>query len=270
MVQEFLVSDDYYVPDAEQLITEDDTPVDNWASEKQQRLLAGALYSNPPQQTFLAAANVGIYYADGEPAIVPDVFVSLDVSVPENWWEKQNRVYMMWRFGKSPEVAIEIVSNKVGEELGEKKRIYELMRVSYYIVYDPARQLSDRILRIFELRGRRYTETSATWLEQVELGVCLWEGEFENRHDVWLRWCDRAGNVLPTGDELARTAQQQRAEAEQQRAEAEQQRAEAEQQRAEAEQQRAEAEERAARAEEQTRRLLEQLRAAGIEPDPTN
>lgn len=62
MLQEVLINnDDYYVPDANQLVTEDDTSVDNFASEKQQRLLIGSLYSSLQPQTFLAAANVGIY-----------------------------------------------------------------------------------------------------------------------------------------------------------------------------------------------------------------
>lgn len=35
MVNQLLINDDdYYVPDANQLITEDDTPVDNFASAK--------------------------------------------------------------------------------------------------------------------------------------------------------------------------------------------------------------------------------------------
>ena len=137
MVQSALISDDYWVPDANQLVTEDDTPVDNFASEKQQRLLAGSLYSSWLGRTFLAAANVGIFNTASEPAIVPDVFLSLNVQVPENWWKKQSRSYILWQFGKPPEVVIEIVSNRVGDELGNKMRCYEQMRVSYYIVFDP-------------------------------------------------------------------------------------------------------------------------------------
>ncbi len=198
MVEQLLINDDnYYVPDANQLVTEDDTPVDNFASEKQQRLLVGSLYSSKQQQTFLAAANVGIYHAYRQPAIVPDVFLSFDVEVPKNWWEKQNRCYMLWEFGKPPEVVIEIVSNKEGD-----------------------------------LRGRRYFETSETWLEQVGLGVTLWEGEFEGRQDVWLRWCYQNGSVLATGDE--------RAEQERQRAE---------------------------QAEQRAQLLAERLRAMGVDPD---
>ncbi|MBW4687033.1 MAG: Uma2 family endonuclease [Komarekiella atlantica HA4396-MV6] len=240
MVEQLLINDDdYYVPDANLLVTEDDTPVDNFASEKQQRLLVGSLYSALQNQTFLAAANVGIYYTDLQPPIVPDVFLSLDVQVPENWWEKQNRCYMVWRFGKPPEVVLEIVSNKEGDELGKKLQIYEHMRASYYIVYDPNQQLGEKILRVYELRGRRYFETLETWLEQVGLGITLWEGQFEGRRDTWLRWCYQDGNVLPTGDERAQQAEQRTQQAEQ----------------------------RTQQAEQRAQLLAERLRAMGVDPD---
>jgi Uma2 family endonuclease len=218
MVEQLLINDnddDFYIPDANQLITEDDTPVDNFASEKQQRLLVGTLYSSLQNQILLAAANIGIYYTDFQPPIVPDVFLSFDVQVPQNWWEKQNRCYMIWRFGKPPEVAIEIVSNKQGEELGKKLEIYQRMRVSYYIVYDPTKQLGEKVLYIYELRGMRYFETSETWLGQVDLGITLWNGVFEGRQDTWLRWCYQDGSVLLTGDERADNAEQRADNAEQ-------------------------------------------------------
>ncbi|MDZ8028615.1 MAG: Uma2 family endonuclease [Nostoc sp. DedQUE11] len=239
MVNQLLINDDdYYVPDANQLVTEDDT-LDNFATSKQKRLLIGSLYSSLQNQTFLAEANVGIYYTDLQPPIVPDVFLSLDVQVPEKWWEKQNRCYMVWRFGKPPEVVLEIISNKEGDELGKKLKIYEHMRASYYIIYDPNQQLAEKILHVYELRGTRYFETSETWLEQVGLGITLWEGEFEGRQDNWLRWCYQNGNVLLTGDE--------RAEQEQQRAEQERQRAE--------------------QAEQRSQLLADRLRAMGVDPD---
>lgn len=220
MVEQLLINndDDYYVPDANQLVTEDDTPVENFYVEKQQRLLVGCLYSYLQNQTFLAAANVGIYHADERPPIVPDVFLSLDVQIPQNWWEKQNRCYLVWRFGKAPEIVIEIVSNKEGDELGKKLQIYEQMRVSYYIVYDPNQQLGEQRLQVYELRGRYYTEAQENWLEQVGLGITLWQGEFEGRQDIWLRWCYQDGTILPTGDERAQKAEE-RAEQERQRAE---------------------------------------------------
>jgi Uma2 family endonuclease len=265
--QTLIVSSDYSVPDANQLITEDDTPVDNLGSEKQQRLLAGSLYSAQKERIFLAAANVGIYYAEGQPAIVPDVFVSFDVQIPANWWEKQNRVYLVWKFGKPPEIAIEIVSNQVGGELGKKLEIYQQMRVSYYIVYDPSRQLGEQVLYIYELRGMRYVEIADTWLEQVGLGLTLWDGVFEGRQETWLRWCDREGNILPTGDELAFQAEERASQAEERASQAEERASQAEERASQAENQ--VEQERIAReqAEERHRLLLEQLRAMGINLD---
>ncbi|AFY42752.1 Uma2 family endonuclease [Nostoc sp. PCC 7107] len=210
MGEQLLVKDidDCDIPDANLLITEDDTPVDNLASEKQQRLLVSSLYSSLQNQVFLAAANVGVYHTYTEPAIVPDVFVSFDVQTPENWWEKENRCYLVWKFGKSPELVIEIVSNKKGNELDEKLQIYEKMRVAYYIVYDPHQNLGEQVLRIYTIKGRRYLETTNNWLEDIGLGVTLWTGEFEGRNDSWLRWCDQAGTILLTGDERAQQAEQ--------------------------------------------------------------
>jgi len=207
MVNQLLINDNDIdfcdVPDVNLLVTEDDTPVDNLASAKQQRLLVSSLYSSLKNQVFLAEANVGIYHTYGEPAIVPNVFISFDVEVPENWWEKQNRCYLVWKFGKSPEVVIEIVSNQKGEELGKKLKIYEQMRVSYYIVYDPNQQLGEQVLRIYTLKARRYVETTNNWLDEIGLGITLWTGEFEGRHSSWLRWCYEDGTVLATGDERA-------------------------------------------------------------------
>jgi hypothetical protein len=106
-------------------------------------------------------------------------------------------------------VAIEIVSNKIGGELDEKLKIYQNMRVIYYVIYDPQKYLGEQVLRIFKLTGIKYQEISETWLEGVNLGLTLWEGEFENLNNVWLRWCDEEGNLLLTGDESAQKAEKE-------------------------------------------------------------
>lgn len=74
----------------ENLVTENDTPVDNILSEKQQRLLTEPLYgawSGPDQHApghrgFLALANVGLFYALRQPPLVPDMMLALDVPGP--------------------------------------------------------------------------------------------------------------------------------------------------------------------------------------------
>ena len=52
------------------------------------------------------------------------------------------------------------------------------------------------------------------WLEEAELGLGLWEGEYQGLTRQWLRWCDQDNNWLPTPEERER----QRAEQEKQRA----------------------------------------------------
>ncbi|MEW6126118.1 MAG: Uma2 family endonuclease [Acidobacteriota bacterium] len=211
-----------YTPNIEDLITEDDEPVDNIPSEKQQRLLTRTLYTSwkdvEGKRKFLACANVGIFYQAKNPPVVPDIFLSLDVEVAEDWWAKEHRSYFIWEFGKPPEVALEIVSNQVGEEAGEKMRKYARMKVEYYVIFDPDKFLSKNVLTIYKLHGFRYRKQLSHKLETIGLGLILWEGEFEGVKRAWLRWVDEAGNLLLTGEERAKL---ERAEKEKERAEKE-------------------------------------------------
>jgi Uma2 family endonuclease len=237
-------------PDIQCLITEDETPVDNLPSEKHQRLLTESLYSSwagPGEgRPFLAAANVGIFALARNPAIVPDVFLSLDVQVADDWWQRAHCSYFLWEFGKPPDLVLEIVSNTEGEEDGEKKRRYAWMRVSYYVIYDPLQQIMPDVLTIYRLRDLAYERQEAPLFPSLRLGLTLWEGMFEGKHDTWLRWTDEYGAIIPTGKE--------RAEQERQRAEQERQRAEHAEHLLAQERQRAE-------------HLAALLRRSGIDPD---
>ena len=249
------------IPCVDDLVTEDDTPVDNIYSEKQQRLLTEPLYSSwKPGRSFLALANVGLFYAVRQPPLVPDALLSLDVEAPADLKPKRNRSYFIWEFGKAPEAVIEIVSNKEGGEATDKMLKYAQIGILYYAIYDPDQRVQAEILRVFVLRDKSYVPCQAEWLPVLNLGLTLWHGQFENTEDVWLRWCDREGNVIPTGAE-GREQEQQRAELERQRAEQADQRAERE--RRQADQQRQRADDAAQRAE----RLAAQLRELGVKSD---
>src|SRR5438445_10264025 len=82
-------------PSVDHLVTEDDTPVDNIYSEKQQRLLAHTLYSSwirpADQPPFLALANVGMFFAVHEPPLVPDFLLGLGGKLPKDLQHKSQR-----------------------------------------------------------------------------------------------------------------------------------------------------------------------------------
>lgn len=227
--------------DISHLTIEDDTPVDNFQSEIQQRLLVEPLYSSKALPSpFLAAANVGLFYKlKGDP-IVPDVLLSLGVQRAEDLSQRRNRSYFVWEFGKVPDVCIEIVSNQEGDELNLsqksqhkgkeacKKDIYAHIGVPYYVVFDPLRQLqgksemSGALLRVWTLSAGRYGELTlaegieavgqTVWLETVGLGLTLWQGAFEESVSrLWLRWCNEQGQIIPAGAERA-DAERQRAD----------------------------------------------------------
>ena len=224
-------------PDISDLITEDDTPVDNIFLEKQQRLLTETLYNSwrkmlGTETDFVALANVSFFFAVNKPAVAPDVMVSLHVQLPEELWEKKHRSYFVWEYGKPPEVVIEIVSNRKGRELDQKKALYARLGIAYYVVFDPQKQLNNKLLHIFERRGSEYVSRRKPWLPVLGLGLELWEGLYEGQDALWLRWVDEEDNLLLTGEE-ATTREFQRAEQERQRAD----------------------------------RLAEQLRALGVNPD---
>ncbi|MBC7969536.1 MAG: Uma2 family endonuclease [Verrucomicrobia bacterium] len=256
---------DIFLPDITDLVIEDDEPVDNIQSAKQQRLLVEPLYTSKPiDHPFLADANVGLFYAVEQPPLVPDAFLSVGVTAPEDWSKKENRSYFFWQFGKAPDVAIEVVSNRRGNELGSKVQDYARIGITYYAVFDPLRQLQtemgDQLLQVFALNQGRYISLEGNWLESVQLGLTLWQGEFETCQGTWLRWSDRNGNVVATGAERA-----EQAEAEARQAEAEARQAEAQVRQAEAQTRQAEI--RANEAEARSQALADRLRAMGIDPD---
>jgi Uma2 family endonuclease len=204
----------------ENIVTEDDEPVDNLFSEKQQTLLKRSLYSSwvPPlpegvkksktRRKFLAAANVGIFFALHDKPLVPDFFLSLDVEPHQNWYEKQHRTYFVWEFGKVPELVLEIVSNRKGNELDSKLKDYARMGVNYYVVYDPQRRLGKEALTVYELGfGKRYRPRKDLRLPELGLSLTLWRGVFETHRDTWVRWCDAKSELILTGEERAASAE---------------------------------------------------------------
>jgi Uma2 family endonuclease len=202
------------MPDLDKLVSEDGKPVDNVYVERQYKLLTEPLYASwagpGPGRSFVALANVGWYHTEGEPALVPDVLLSLDVTLRDPR-SRGGRSYIQWLLGKPPDLVVEIVSDRRGGEDGYKRTQYARLGVSFYVISDPDNLLEGGVLRVHELRGRRYVPIDPGWIEDVGLGLVLWGGSYWGVQETWLRWCDRQGNPIPTGIE-ARDAERHRAE----------------------------------------------------------
>jgi Uma2 family endonuclease len=178
----------------------------------------------------------------------PDWFLS--VGVPRRYDQNGLRLsYVMWQERVSPLVIVELLSpGTEKEDLGPyadslppippqtqvspppispptkeappgKWQVYEqILQIPYYIVFSRY----DNRLYFFQLIEGRYQrqEVDANyprlWIPELEIGLGVWQGDFEGIDRLWLRWYDADGNWMLTKEEV----QQQRAEQEQQRANA--------------------------------------------------
>jgi Uma2 family endonuclease len=191
-------------PNVDDLIIEDGEPVESIFAEKQLRLLTEPLYSSwsgPGEgRSFVALADVGLFFAVKQPPLAPDVMLSLDVQVGD-LSQRENRSYFVWEFGKPPDVVVEFVSDRRGGEAGHKFRQYARVGVTYYVIFDPEDRLGGGELRSFVLNGGEYQPLAEQRFPRVGLGLTLWEGAYEGSQGHWLRWCDLQGKLIPTARE---------------------------------------------------------------------
>ncbi len=92
----------------DELIIDDEEPVENFFIEKERRLLTDALnagWRGPGRgRSFIAASDVGVFPEKKQTPIVPDVLLSLDVPAPLDPSRKEHRSYFLWIMGKPPDV----------------------------------------------------------------------------------------------------------------------------------------------------------------------
>lgn len=87
-----------------------------------------------------------------------------------------------------------------------KWEVYEqILRVPYYLVFS---RYTDRV-RFFKLVGGHYQEQTLDqenpriWIPELEVGLGLWQGEYEGITRQWLRWYDEQEQWIPTDTEQA-------------------------------------------------------------------
>jgi len=168
------------------------------------------------------ASDLNLYYDVHHPQWYkrPDWFGVLGVS---RLYEEQDLrlSYVTWQEGINPFVVVELLSpGTEGEDLGRSLRdasqppnkwtVYEqILRIPYYFVFN--RYTNE--FQAFGLMMERYQPLSmqeqGVWLEEAQLGLGLWEGEYQGINRLWLRWYDQNQNwiLTPAEQEFQRAEQ---------------------------------------------------------------
>ena len=288
-------------PDHTQLPEEDGTFVKNFQEHPQSILLTDSigpiLEQQHPDGQYAIGQDSGIYWRETQPpqdgAEAPDWFYV--PNVPPDIDGEYRRSYVLWRELIAPLIALELASGNGNEErdttalsqqnLEEKKRpgkfwVYEnIIRIPYYGIY----VIQTGELEVYNLIRGSYERMSPNErghypIERLGVELGLWQGNYQNQHQLWLRWWDSEGNLLLTGWEQSALEQMRTeqansraeqaesvAETERERAQEAESRAQEAESVAQTERERAqEAESRAEQAEQAQQGAISRLLAMGL------
>jgi len=186
------------LPSSAELPDSDDTPVDNELQNLIPNLLAAILafvWANRSDWFF--GVDMGIYYAPGESAIVPDGFLSLGV---DRFVGEEGRLsYVLWEEdNKVPVLALEVVSKTYSGEYERKKIDYAQMGILYYVIYASERRKrrNKQPLEVYRLVNEEYVlqTDEPCWIPEIGLGIGWEQGTHQGWTREWLYWYDAAGN----------------------------------------------------------------------------
>jgi Uma2 family endonuclease len=213
----------------------------------------------PAIEEYFIGVDLNLYYDTKQTRWYkrPDWFLVL--GVPPSQSQQDLRLsYVVWQEGVAPFLMVELLSpGTEAEDLGQtlrvvgkpptKWQVYEqILRVPYYAVFD---RYSNQF-RLFGLQFNQYMELTISgqgfWFNDLELGLGVWSGVYEDVEGQWLRWYERSGAWVPTKQERVALSEQRAENAEQRAGDAEQ---------------------RAGDAEQRAERLAAKLRELGIEAD---
>ncbi len=211
------------LPDHTQLPESNGTFAKNFQEHPQSLLLTSAirpvLAQLHPDGQYCIGQDCGIYWRLTDPpergAECPDWFYVPNVSPLLEG--AMRRSYVMWKEIIAPLIAIEFVSGDGTEErdttspfAGDEAKagkfwVYEqAIRIPFYAIYE----VEQAAVTVYELVAHRYQPVATNQRGHypiapmgVELGI--WPGQSGNQTLPWLRWWDRNGKLLLTGEERA-------------------------------------------------------------------
>ena len=171
-------------------------------------------------EEILLASDLNLYYDPRHTQWYkrPDWYMVLGVSRASQQQDLRLS-YLIWQEGVTPFLIVELLSpDTEDDDLGQRLReinqpptkweVYErILRVPYYVVYDRY----ENNLRAFKIFGMRYDAIAISenrfWLEELEMGLGLWQGLYQGASGLWLRWYNQSG-WLPTLLEKAESERQ--------------------------------------------------------------
>lgn len=218
---------EYVWPDHTQLPATDGSFVKNFQEHPQSMLLTSAiepvLQQHHTDGMYCIGQDSGIYWnieaVQGDTPVrgaeAPDWFYVPDV--PPLLHGQVRRSYVLWKELLPPFIVIEFASGNGDEERDTtpytgKFWIYErFIRPAFYAIY----LVNPGTIELYHLVDGRYHLVAANEREHypipplgVELGI--WHGSYQHMSLPWLRWWDAHGCLLPTAEERAAHAQQEK------------------------------------------------------------
>lgn len=203
------------LPSAEELPDSDNAPVDNELQILVPSLLGAILaWYWQTRSDWFWGINMGVYYAPGKSAIVPDGFLSLGVQRIKG--ERGRLSYVLWEENYViPVLALEFVSKTYGAEYEAKQTEYAQIGVLYYAIYNPDYYNRDQHqpFEVYRLVQGKYQLQAGNpvWLPEIGLGIGTGQGIYRAWEREWLYWYDNQGNRLAAPEEVAQQ-ERQRAE----------------------------------------------------------
>ena len=219
--------DEEPLPDHTQLPESDGTFVKNFQEHPQSMLLTSSiqplLERRHPNGNYAIGQDCGIYWRQAEPpekgAEAPDWFYVPDVPPLLNG--RIRRSYVMWKEYVPPLIALEFASDNGSEErdrtpllrtdAGEVTKpgkfwVYEtVIRIPYYAIYE----IRTAKLEVYHLADMSYQQLKPNAHGRYEIGplgveLGVWRGHYVLPDEqFWLRWWDRHGQLMPSGEERA-------------------------------------------------------------------
>jgi Uma2 family endonuclease len=192
---------------------DDGEPLDSeWHRMAIDLLIEAIIWYYRDRPDFFAGGNMFIYFN-------PDQARNRDYRGPDFFFvwgvdrERLRKYWAVWLENfKYPQVIIELLSPTTAvEDRTTKKTIYEKeFETEEYFLYDPyERKLEGWRLsngpgneRVYEAIA--VNERGWMWSEQLELFLGEWEGPFQTRPAIWLRFFDKDGQLVLLGDEYER------------------------------------------------------------------